>query len=135
MTSCFCSCSIVIVKRFETFFRGLKVLSKFFFIIIITITIIINMVIIIIIIIIPDWIVVALSMIGRFAVCIAFATIYVYGAEVFPTVVRSSAMSTGVTFSRFGSVFSPYVADVVSSQMVYTKMAHCLILTTTPTTK
>ena len=93
------------------------------------------MVIIIIIIIIPDWIVVALSMIGRFAVCIAFATIYVYGAEVFPTVVRSSAMSTGVTFSRFGSVFSPYVADVVSSQMVYTKMAHCLILTTTPTTK
>ncbi|XP_070190982.1 organic cation transporter protein-like [Littorina saxatilis] len=60
----------------------------------------------------PDWIVVALGMTGRFAVCIAFATIYVYGAELFPTVVRSSAMAVGVTFSRFGSILSPYLADV-----------------------
>ena len=64
------------------------------------------------------WTLVALSMLGRFAVCIAFGTIYVYGAELYPTVVRASAMGVGVTFSRFGSILSPYIADVVSGQRV-----------------
>ena len=62
-----------------------------------------------------DWVVVALSMTGRFFVCIAFSTIYIYGAELFPTVIRGSAMGVGVTFSRTGAIISPYLADMVSS--------------------
>ncbi|XP_076466252.1 organic cation transporter protein-like [Babylonia areolata] len=60
----------------------------------------------------PSWTVVVLSMVGRFAICIAFATIYVYGAELFPTVVRASAMGVGVTFARIGGIVSPFMADV-----------------------
>ena len=33
---------------------------------------------------------------GRFFVSVAFAVIYVYGAELFPTVIRTSTMGVGV---------------------------------------
>ena len=61
-----------------------------------------------------DWVVVTLSMVGRFYVCICYGVIYIHGAELFPTVIRGSAMGVGVTFSRFGGLLSPYLADVVS---------------------
>ncbi|XP_070184251.1 organic cation transporter protein-like [Littorina saxatilis] len=60
----------------------------------------------------PDWVVVTLSMIGRFCVCICYSVIYMFGAELFPTVIRGSAMGMGVTFSRIGGLLSPYLADV-----------------------
>nr|KAG5698235.1 hypothetical protein BaRGS_024042 [Batillaria attramentaria] len=62
----------------------------------------------------PGSVVTVLSSLGRFFVCISFALIYLYGAELFPTVVRSSAMSFGVTFSRIGNMIAPYIADVDS---------------------
>nr|KAG5711009.1 hypothetical protein BaRGS_013743 [Batillaria attramentaria] len=60
----------------------------------------------------PGWIVVALSMIGRFFDCVAFAVIYLFAAELFPTVVRSSTIGVGVTLSRVGNFVAPYLADV-----------------------
>ncbi|KAK7497347.1 hypothetical protein BaRGS_00011391, partial [Batillaria attramentaria] len=60
----------------------------------------------------PDLVVVVVSMVGRFFVCVCYVVIYLYGAELFPTVVRASTMGVGVTFSRIGSVISPYVADM-----------------------
>ncbi|KAK7108455.1 hypothetical protein V1264_016193 [Littorina saxatilis] len=60
----------------------------------------------------PEWAVIALCMTGRLFVCTAYGVIYVYGAELFPTVIRASAMGTGVTVSRVGSLISPYLADV-----------------------
>lgn len=60
----------------------------------------------------PEWVVVTLAMVGRFCVCSAYGVIYLYGAELFPTVVRASTMGVGVTFSRIGGIISPYIADV-----------------------
>nr|KAG5691467.1 hypothetical protein BaRGS_017310 [Batillaria attramentaria] len=61
----------------------------------------------------PAWIVVALSMTGRFFGCSAFSIIYLYGPELFPTIIRSSTMGIGVTFARIGSIIAPYIADLV----------------------
>ncbi|XP_076466187.1 organic cation transporter protein-like [Babylonia areolata] len=60
----------------------------------------------------PDWVIVALALAGRLFVCIAFSTLYTYGAELFPTVVRASTMGVGVTFSRLGGIAGPYIADM-----------------------
>ncbi|XP_015232241.1 PREDICTED: solute carrier family 22 member 16 [Cyprinodon variegatus] len=58
---------------------------------------------------------VALSMIGKFAVAIAFGLIYLYSCELYPTVIRSLAVGTGSMMCRVGSVVAPfcvYLADV-----------------------
>ena len=55
-----------------------------------------------------------LSMLGRFFVSVAFAVIYLYGTELFPTVIRTSTMGVGITFARAGNMIAPYLADVVS---------------------
>ncbi|XP_070190976.1 organic cation transporter protein-like isoform X3 [Littorina saxatilis] len=60
----------------------------------------------------PDWVVVVLSTVGRFFVCMGYSTTYIYAAELFPTVIRASAMGVGVTIVRSGSIVAPYIADV-----------------------
>lgn len=60
------------------------------------------------------WVLLVLSYFGRFFVCMSFGVIYLYGPELFPTVVRASVMSFTITFARIGGILSPYLADVVS---------------------
>ncbi|KAK7108509.1 organic cation transporter protein-like isoform X2 [Littorina saxatilis] len=60
----------------------------------------------------PGWVVSLLSTMGRFFVSIAFAVIYLYGTELFPTMIRTSTMGVGITFARVGNIVSPYLADV-----------------------
>uniref|UniRef100_A0A3Q2Q413 Solute carrier family 22 member 16 n=1 Tax=Fundulus heteroclitus TaxID=8078 RepID=A0A3Q2Q413_FUNHE len=58
---------------------------------------------------------IALSMIGKFAVAIAFGLIYLYTCELYPTVIRSLAVGSGSMMCRVGSVVAPfcvYLADV-----------------------
>ena len=64
-----------------------------------------------------DLIITALSITGRFFVSVAFSTLYIYGAELFPTVIRASVMGVGVTFSRLAGIASPFLADVVSMRL------------------
>uniref|UniRef100_A0A3P9KPZ6 Solute carrier family 22 member 16 n=1 Tax=Oryzias latipes TaxID=8090 RepID=A0A3P9KPZ6_ORYLA len=59
--------------------------------------------------------VVALSMIGKFAVAIAFGLVYLYTCELYPTIIRSLAVGSGSMMCRVGSVVAPfcvYLADV-----------------------
>ncbi|XP_071112650.1 organic cation transporter protein-like [Haliotis cracherodii] len=58
------------------------------------------------------WITTALSMIGKLGASGAFAIIYVFSAELFPTVVRNSGMGASSVFARVGGIISPYVADL-----------------------
>ncbi|XP_076001976.1 solute carrier family 22 member 16 [Genypterus blacodes] len=58
---------------------------------------------------------IALSMIGKFAVAIAFGLIYLYTCELYPTIIRSLALGSGSMMCRVGSVVAPfcvYLADV-----------------------
>lgn len=56
----------------------------------------------------------ALSLIGKLGASAAFAVIYIYSSELFPTVVRNGGMGVSSMSARVGSMASPYIADLVS---------------------
>lgn len=51
---------------------------------------------------------ITLEMIGKFAVTTAFAIVYAYSAEVYPTVLRNTAVGTCSMASRIGSITAPF---------------------------
>ncbi|PZC71520.1 hypothetical protein B5X24_HaOG213193 [Helicoverpa armigera] len=61
-----------------------------------------------------DWFAVRLTMgaIGVGCASGAFATMYMYTSELFPTVARNMAMGASSTVSRVGSMLAPYVAGM-----------------------
>ena len=58
----------------------------------------------------PEWYYLStvLVMVGKFGITAAFAMVYVYTAELYPTVVRNMGMGVSSTASRLGSILSPY---------------------------
>ena len=60
------------------------------------------------------WITVVLSNVGKFGISAAFAIIYVWSAELFPTNVRNSGMGSSSMMANIGSMVSPYIADLVT---------------------
>ena len=55
-------------------------------------------------------------MIGKCAISASFAIIYVFSAELFPTVIRNVAMGMCAMFARFGGIIAPVIADLVSEK-------------------
>ncbi|KAM3869133.1 organic cation/carnitine transporter 2-like [Diretmus argenteus] len=51
---------------------------------------------------------IALEMLGKFGIATGLAMIFVYSAELYPTVIRNTAMGACNTVSRMGSTISPY---------------------------
>ncbi|XP_056140270.1 organic cation/carnitine transporter 2 [Lampris incognitus] len=51
---------------------------------------------------------IALEMLGKFGVTTAFAIIYAYSAELYPTVLRNTAVGACSMASRVGSISAPY---------------------------
>lgn len=54
-------------------------------------------------------------MIGKLCISSSFAMIYVYSAELFPTVVRNIGVGSCSMMARVGSILAPYVKELVSS--------------------
>ncbi|XP_078335241.1 organic cation transporter protein-like [Crassostrea virginica] len=52
-----------------------------------------------------------LSIIGKMGAAAAFGVIYIYTAELYPTVVRNGAMGTSSCVARFGGMAAPYIAS------------------------
>lgn len=52
---------------------------------------------------------VTLEMMGKFAVTTAFSIMYAYTAEVYPTVLRNTALGTCSMAARIGAIIAPYV--------------------------
>lgn len=55
-------------------------------------------------------------MIGKFAITISFAVIYVYTAELFPTNVRHSLLGYCSMFGRVGSMLAPQTPLLVGAR-------------------
>ncbi|GFV59783.1 organic cation transporter protein [Trichonephila clavipes] len=51
-------------------------------------------------------------LVGKFCITSTFATLYVYSAEIFPTVVRNVGLGTGSTVARVGSIVAPFVREL-----------------------
>ncbi|XP_077990549.1 organic cation transporter protein-like [Glandiceps talaboti] len=51
----------------------------------------------------------ALATVGKFFAAGAFAIVYIFTAEIFPTTVRNAGMGMASTAARIGSIISPYV--------------------------
>ena len=49
------------------------------------------------------------SNIGKFGLTATFAIVYLYAAELFPTVLRSSGLGSSSMFARLGSIFAPII--------------------------
>lgn len=56
----------------------------------------------------------AIAMLGKFCVTSSFGIIYVYSAEVYPTVLRQIGMGSCSVAGRVGSVLAPFMKELVS---------------------
>lgn len=54
----------------------------------------------------------SLVMLGKFGILAGLSVLYTFTGELFPTVIRSTALSTCATFSRVGSSVSPYLLQL-----------------------
>ncbi|XP_059206252.1 solute carrier family 22 member 13 [Centropristis striata] len=50
-----------------------------------------------------------LAMVGKFGITASFAVIYVYTAEIFPTVLRQTGIGVSCMFARMGGVLAPVI--------------------------
>ena len=57
---------------------------------------------------------VILAMLGKIGAAAAYAVIYVWSAELYPTVVRNVGMGASSSCARIGGIMSPYIFDLVS---------------------
>jgi hypothetical protein len=76
----------------------------------------------------PEWPQVVLAALGIVGMSIAFPTVYLYSAELFPTVVRNVGVGTSSMCARFGSMVAPYITSLASSKHFQT-LLEIIILT------
>ncbi|XP_033740180.1 organic cation transporter protein-like [Pecten maximus] len=55
---------------------------------------------------------VTLAMLGKVGIAAAFGVIYVWSAELYPTVVRNAGMGASSSCARIGGMIAPYIADL-----------------------
>ena len=55
----------------------------------------------------------ALALLGKLGISGAFAIIYVFSAELFPTVVRTIGVGSGSMHARIGGLLAPFIAELV----------------------
>ena len=60
-----------------------------------------------------QWTGVALAMMGKLGIAGAFATLYIFSSEIFPTVVRNSGIGASSLCARVGGILAPYIANMV----------------------
>lgn len=60
-----------------------------------------------------NWAVVALFLMGKLGITAAFGIVYVYTAEMLPTILRSGGVGTASTCARFGALLAPFVPSLV----------------------
>ena len=67
-------------------------------------------------------VIIVLAMVGKFCIAVTFCTIYLFSAEVFPTVIRSIGISSCSFWARIGGIIAPYIGSLVRN--VYDSPIH-----------
>ncbi|XP_022237076.1 organic cation transporter protein-like [Limulus polyphemus] len=70
----------------------------------------------------PDdmpWLRVTVAMIGKFCITASFAIVYVFTAEIFPTIIRNIGVGLSSTFGRIGSIVAPFVKEIGTATTVH----------------
>lgn len=57
-----------------------------------------------------DWPIIMFAMIGKLCISASFAIVYVFSAEVFPTVLRTTGVGSSSMCARIGSISAPYIS-------------------------
>ncbi|XP_037095900.1 solute carrier family 22 member 5-like isoform X2 [Syngnathus acus] len=52
------------------------------------------------------------ALLGKFGILAGLSVLYTYSGELYPTVIRNTALSSCATFSRLGSAVSPYILQL-----------------------
>ncbi len=55
---------------------------------------------------------ISLALCGKLFIACAFAIIYLLGAELYPTTMRTTGLGAAVMVGRFGSMTAPYFVDI-----------------------
>ncbi|XP_064473670.1 organic cation transporter protein-like [Ornithodoros turicata] len=58
------------------------------------------------------WLKITFAMIGKFLITASYGILYVYSAEIYPTVVRQIGMGSSSTIARFGAIIAPFVKEL-----------------------
>eukprot|EP00095_Tigriopus_kingsejongensis_P002789 maker-scaffold728_size105512-snap-gene-0.21 protein:Tk02789 transcript:maker-scaffold728_size105512-snap-gene-0.21-mRNA-1 annotation:"hypothetical protein LOTGIDRAFT_108247" len=59
-----------------------------------------------------DWLVTTLTLAGKFGASASFSIVYLYTAELYPTILRNSAVGTCSMMARIGSIVAPLLAGL-----------------------
>ena len=65
---------------------------------------------------------------GQLGVTGGWETLYIWSAELYPTVVRNVGMGTSSAFARVGSMTAPYIAKIVSHYYIHQQVARVITL-------
>ena len=68
---------------------------------------------------IPDWLVITMTLLGKFGASAAFAIVYLYTAELYPTVIRNTAVGTSPTIARIGGIIAPILAGLQTENLAF----------------
>lgn len=58
------------------------------------------------------WLKITFAMVGKFLITASYAILYVYSAEIYPTVVRNVGVGSSSTIARFGAIIAPFVKEL-----------------------
>lgn len=64
-------------------------------------------------------------MAGRFGITSVYAIMTLHTAELFPTEIRNSALGISSTFAHIGSIFAPYIVDILGKTAWYIPTTIC----------
>ncbi|XP_064595129.1 organic cation transporter protein-like [Liolophura sinensis] len=59
-----------------------------------------------------QWATTILAMVGKMGASAAFAVIYIFSSELFPTIIRNGGMGASSMIARVGGMIAPYIADL-----------------------
>lgn len=60
----------------------------------------------------------AIAILGKTNIAAAYTLMYVYSAEIFPTVIRSTSVGLCTVFSRVGGIIAPHLIELVILELL-----------------